>query len=44
MASPNIYDNIGGSVGSEFAYRRPWWMSGQVWFVLSGLGFDAVSP
>lgn len=44
MASPYIYDNIGGSLGSEFPLRRPWWMSGQVWYVHSGSGADAVSP
>lgn len=45
MASPNIYTGgIGGTSGSELATAGSFIASGQVWYVHSTTGADAVSP
>lgn len=45
MASPNLYPNgIGGTTGAELATVSPLYASGQVWYVSSDTGVDAVSP
>lgn len=43
MASPFVYESIGGSQGARLATRAPVFMSGVVWYVGPG-GADAVSP
>lgn len=45
MASPFIYTNgLGGSSGAELVSLSPLYTTGDVWFVHSGTGTDAVSP
>lgn len=44
MASPFLYESVGGSVGPAMVTDGPWRDSGQRWHVRSSGGSDAVSP
>lgn len=44
MASPYLYESVGGSVGPAMVTEGPWRDSGQRWYVKNGSGSDAVSP